>query len=73
MDLAEAFMQGNAVCEVEGCSRIAQIAVKDFGHLFGHGAFASDLVQIGPIHFLCDLHKRDSHSFRKVNGEWARF
>jgi hypothetical protein len=73
MNTAEAFMQGKTVCEVDGCKRIATVAVKDLGHLFGQGPVAVDLIQIGPIHFLCDLHKRDGYSFKKVNGQWVRF
>jgi hypothetical protein len=73
MNIAEAFTQGKVTCEVDGCTRTSTVAVKDFGHLFGQGPVATDLIQIGPIHFLCDFHKRDSYSFKQVDGRWVRF
>jgi len=73
MGIAEDFTQGKVECEEDGCTRIATKAVKDFGHLFGQGSVATDLVQVGPIHFLCDLHDRESYSLKRVNGEWVRF
>jgi hypothetical protein len=73
MNIAEAFMEGTIACEVDGCTTVATTTVKDFGHLFGQGAFASDLIPIGPVHFFCSLHTRDSYSFKNVNGEWVRF
>ncbi len=73
MSIAEEFMEGKVACEANGCTQVATTAVKDFGHLFGQGAVAQELIQIGPVHFLCNLHKRDSYSFKKVNGQWVRF
>ena len=73
MNTAEAFMQGRVSCEVDGCTQVATKAVKDFGHLFGQGPVAVDLPQVGPTHFFCSLHDRESHSFKKMNGEWVRF
>jgi len=70
MNLAEAFIEGTVACEVDGCTAIATTTLKDFGHLFGQGPYATDLVQVGPIHFFCNHQKRDSRSLRKVNGEW---
>jgi hypothetical protein len=73
MNIAEAFVEGKVACEVDGCVQTSTMAVKDFGHLFGQGPVATDLVQVGPIHFLCNLHKRDGYSLKKVNGKWVRF
>jgi hypothetical protein len=73
MNTADAFMQGMIACEVDGCAQVSTAIVKDFGHLFGQGQIASELIQIGPTHFFCSLHKRDSYSFKKVNGQWVRF
>jgi len=72
MDIGEEFAQGRVVCEVDGCTQTATVAVKDFGRLYGLGAFPVELVQIGPAHFFCNIHKRDSYSFERVNGEWVR-
>lgn len=73
MNIGEDFTQGKIVCEVDGCTQLATMTVKDFGHLFGQGQVAIDLIQIGPIHFFCDLHKRDSFSFKKVDSQWVHF
>ena len=73
MNIIEAFTQGKIVCEVGGCTQVATITVKDIGHLFGRGQVATDLIQIGPMHFFCDLHKRDRFSFKKEDGQWVRF
>jgi hypothetical protein len=73
MNIAEEFMEGRVACEVDGCTQTATVTVKDFGHLYGQGQFATDLVPVGPIHFFCNSHKRDSYSFKKVNGQWVRF
>jgi hypothetical protein len=73
MNVAEEFMEGKVACEADGCTQVARTAVKDFGHLFGQGSVAIELPQIGPTHFFCSLHTRDSHSFKRVNGQWVRF
>ncbi|MGD1108456.1 MAG: hypothetical protein ABR865_15555 [Terracidiphilus sp.] len=73
MNLAEEFMQGKVACEVDGCTRVAKSAVKDFGLLYGLGPFPVDSVQIGPTHFFCDAHKREGYSFKRANGQWVRF
>jgi hypothetical protein len=72
MNIGEEFFQGRIACELEGCSETATTSVKDFGRLYGQGPFPIDLVPIGPIHFLCASHKRDSYSFIKANGQWVR-
>jgi len=72
MNIAEEFVRGRIACEVDGCSQTATASVKDFGRLYGQGPFPIELVPIGPIHFLCNLHQRDSHFFEKVNGKWVR-
>jgi hypothetical protein len=71
MNIGEEFVQGRIACEVGGCTGAATVSVKDFGRLYGQGAFPTDLVQIGPIHFFCNHHKRDSRSFKRVNGQWV--
>jgi hypothetical protein len=73
MNSGDAFMQGKVICEVDGCTQVSTVAVEDCGHLFDQGQVAIDLIQIGPTHFLCDLHKRDRYSFKKVDGQWIRF
>jgi hypothetical protein len=73
MNVAEAFVQGKIACEINGCTQPSTVSLKDFGHLFGQGPVATELVQIGPLHFLCDLHRRDSYSFKRENGQWVRF
>lgn len=72
MNIGEEFAQGRIACEVNGCTKVATTAVKDLGRLYGLGAFPVDLVQIGPDHFFCELHKRDSYAFERVNGEWVQ-
>ena len=73
MKTAEDFMQGNVICEIDGCTEVATKAVKDFGHLFGQGPIATELVPLDPIHFLCESHNRDSYAFKRVDGQWVRF
>lgn len=73
MNTAEAFMQGKIKCEVEGCTLVSTHPVQDLGHLFDQGSIAVSLIPIGPMHFLCDLHKRDHYDFEKVNDQWVRF
>ncbi len=72
MNIAEEFAQGRIACELGGCARTATIVVKDLGHLYGQGPFPTEIVQIGPDYFYCELHKRDSYSFERVNGAWVR-
>jgi hypothetical protein len=73
MNIAEEFMQGNVACEVDGCTEVATTVVRDFGHLFGQGAVAVELPQVGPTHFFCNRHKRASYSFKREHGQWVRF
>ena len=72
MNLGEEFIQGRIACEVDGCTETATVSVKDFGRLYGQGPFPIELVQIGPIHFLCNLHKTRQPFLEKVDGEWVR-
>jgi hypothetical protein len=73
VNLAEEFLGGKIACEVDACTRPATSVVQDLGSIYGSGPFPIDVVPVGPKHFWCDLHKRDHHSFRRVNGQWVRF
>ena len=42
----------------------------NIGEEFVNGRIACS-VQIGPVHFFCDRHKRDSRSFKRENGQWV--
>lgn len=72
MNIAEEFAQGKIACEIEGCTRTATTSVQDLGRLYGQGPFPVDLVPVGPPHFLCELHTRDSYLFKRDNGGWVR-
>jgi hypothetical protein len=61
----------NRACEAEGCIRTATVAVQDLRKLYGQGSFPVATAPIGPIHFWCDLHKREPYSFRRVDGKWV--
>ncbi len=60
-------------CEIDGCTSEATAMVQDLGSIYGSGPFPIDIVNIGPRHFWCDVHKRDHYSFKRVNGQWVRF
>jgi len=72
MNVGEEFVQDRIACEVDGCGQTATARVIDVGRLYGQGPFPIELVPIGPVHFLCSLHQRDSYSFERVNGKWVR-
>jgi hypothetical protein len=72
MDLGEEFVKGNIVCEVDGCREAATVSVKDFLHLHGQSAYPIDAAQVGPFHFFCKSHRRDSRTYERIDGQLVR-
>jgi hypothetical protein len=70
VNISEEFVHGRVACEVEWCTGKATVSVRDLGLLYGLGAYPIDVAQIGPTHFFCEHHKRDSRLFRRANGQW---